>query len=89
MRIRWDAAGLTLAGQEGFGNCAWRTLHAWIDAADELVIFTAPGDPVPVPHLALGEGDLEDLRLCLRGAQVPEAWRPMSDVDSQLKRVFR
>lgn len=89
MRIRWDSAGLTLAGQEGFGNFAWRTLHCWIDAPGELVIFTAPNDPVPVPNTALGEGDLEDLRVCLRGAEVPEEWLPMSDGDRQLKQVFR
>lgn len=89
MRVRWDAAGLTLAGQEGFGNVAWRTLHAWLDAPGELVIFTAPYDPVPVPHAALGEGDLEDLRICLTGADVPRAWQPMSDADQRLKQVFR
>lgn len=88
MRIRWSDAGLVLAGQEGFGSVGWNRLHTWIDAPDALVIFTAPFDPVPVPHAALGTDGLDDLRHRLHAAEVPQAWRPMSGEALGLKRVF-
>ena len=87
MRIRWDDSGLTLAGREGFGSFGWHMLFSWIDAADELVIFTGMRDPVPVPHAALARDDLEDLRRRL--AVVPQGWRLASDEDQRLTRMFR
>lgn len=89
MRVRWNDAALVRAGTHGFGSFAWAGLHSWIDAPDELVVFTAMLDPIPIPHAALTAGDLADLRVRLAGAEVPDVWMAMSARQQGLLRVFR
>jgi hypothetical protein len=89
MRILWNEATLMRAGAHGFGSFAWGGLHAWLDAPDELVVFTAMYDPIPIPHAALAPDDLVNLRALLRAAEVPRAWAALSARQRGLLRVFR
>lgn len=88
MRISWDAAGLMLTGPEGFRSFRWNMIHAWLDAPEVLVIFTAPFDPVPVPHGTVSADDLNDLRHRLHDAGAPQYWQSLSSEVLGLKRVF-
>lgn len=89
MRVRWNDSLLVRAGAQGFGSFAWTGLYAWLDTPDELLLFTAMLDPLPIPHAALAPGDLDDLRARLTGAQVPAAWKALSAQQRGLRQVFR